>query len=95
MILIDVKFFYSIIYILFVSKTIQRKKIHVKSTTVESFKFVGANFPGMRVFMLVRGDVIFLMGRISVSVRIKTLKKFVFVVDVNSLGRGTHEYYEN
>lgn len=41
------------------------------------------------------GDVILWMHRFSVSIREITLFKFFFFEDVNSLGRATHEYYEN
>lgn len=46
-------------------------------------------------FLLIHGDVISRMRRLSVSVRKITLSKFVFVEDVNSWGRATHKYHEN
>lgn len=45
--------------------------------------------------LLIRGDVISWMHRVSVLVRKLTLLKFVLVDDVNSWGRATNEYHEN
>lgn len=52
--------------------------------TVESFKFMGANFLWIVGLLLNRGDVSWWMCRFSVSLRKLTLSKYVFLEDVNS-----------
>lgn len=66
---------------------------------MELFKFVGANFRELWVFLfffLNRGNVILWMRRVSVSIRKLIYSfKYVFVEDLNSRKRAIHECHEN
>lgn len=61
--------------------------------TVESFEFVIEDiFSCIAGYLVFHRDVISLMRQFSVLVRKLILSTFVFVEDVNSWGRATHEF---
>lgn len=66
-------------------------KISVKVLYVEAFKF--AKFRGLWVFCSF--VEMYFMNRSVFSFSKKTLSKFVFIEDVNSYRRATHEYLKN
>lgn len=63
-----------------------------KINTVESFKFVAANFRGF--FAHSRG-CIFVDASVTALVTKITLFKIVFIENLNLWGSATHEYHEN
>lgn len=62
--------------------------------TVETFNFVRAKYRGLWDFWLIYWNVILWMRQFSVKVGKLNLLVIVFVKDVNSCVRSTHEYRE-